>query len=103
MWRRLRRLVVLQEIDAEWRANGSVESKRPGYMIANVQKMPRWPMQIIKDMRDKETGVLGVNAPFVDDYYKVGGGRWRGGEAGQMEVLVVMGGRGGGEEQQSGC
>jgi len=59
-----------REIDAEWRANGSVESKRPGYMIANVQKMPRWPMQIIKDMRDKETGVLGVNAPFVDDYYK---------------------------------
>jgi hypothetical protein len=40
-------------------------------MIANIQKMPKWPVQIIKDMRDKETGVLGINAPFVDDYYLV--------------------------------
>jgi len=58
-----------KEIEAEWVAKGSPANEKPGYMIANIQKMPKWPVQIIKDMRDKETGVLGINAPFVDDYY----------------------------------
>eukprot|EP00873_Tetraselmis_striata_P021960 jgi/Tetstr1/442224/TSEL_003180.t1 len=57
------------EIEAEWRAAGSPEKERPGYIIASWREMPKLPYNIISDWYGKETGVLGVTCPYLDEYY----------------------------------
>mmetsp|Transcript_26773 Transcript_26773/g.67363 ORF Transcript_26773/g.67363 Transcript_26773/m.67363 type:complete len:527 (+) Transcript_26773:630-2210(+) len=58
-----------KEIDAEWRAAGAVESRRPGYKISGWQMIPKLPYQIISDLDGRETGILGVSCPYSDQYW----------------------------------
>jgi len=57
-------------MDSQWRARGSRPEDKPGYLVAYWEKFPPWPFQKIRDARGKETGIIALSAPLVDDYYK---------------------------------
>lgn len=59
-----------EAMDARWKAHGSKPGDKPGFLVSYWEKNPPWPFQKIRDARGRETGIIALSAPLVDDYYQ---------------------------------
>jgi hypothetical protein len=46
-------------------------SAKHGFFLEWATQSPPWPLQKIKDKQGRDTGIIGINAPFIKYYYNV--------------------------------
>lgn len=56
----------VQELEAEEKINPSAKH---GFFLEWATQSPPWPLQKIKDKQGRDTGIIGINAPFIKYYY----------------------------------